>query len=75
MTTYTIETITTRETGRQTRRLGPRPRRQPERRRRAKQLLSAGVVSLAAVALAWYGGDVLAARAEIYQVRRRHAHH
>jgi len=77
MATYTIETITTRETTRQTRRLGPRPGRQAERRRLAKRLLGRGAVSLSAVALAWYAGDVAAARADLYAGRnwRNAIHH
>lgn len=49
--------------------LGPAPEREAARRARASVLLGTGRVTLAAIAQAWYAGDVAAARAEIYPRR------
>jgi hypothetical protein len=45
-------------------RLGPTPRR--GRTREAHRLLSRGQATLRAVATAWWGGDIEAARRDIY---------
>ena len=47
-------------------RLGVAPR-QAKDRRRAEYLLGTGAATLAAIASAWYAGDVEAAKAELYR--------
>jgi hypothetical protein len=66
MSTYTIATLATRTMRRAARRLGPKPRTRPERRKRAHGLMGIGAISLSTIAQAWYSGDVGAARADIY---------
>lgn len=52
-------------------RLGIAPATAQNRRRAARTLLRRGAATLGAVAQAWYGGDVAAAKAEIYASERR----
>lgn len=56
----------TQITSRRAFRLGPPPATAQERRWQAHRLLSRGRATLGAYAVAWYGGDVEQARAEIY---------